>query len=187
VRHSVEPQRQCIGCRKVRRKKELIRLVFLPSGQIAFDRTHTGQGRGIYLCPESYCFVCAYKNKRWKKHFQDINHLEDLFRGIQNVLLNAIKRYFALGLKTQSLKDTKGEIENIQKEDVVIVNRDITPDQREKIYKKAQKRRAELIDIQGDCMMGTASVVIKNNFPMITHLKRDLRLYKKLSTKGLVI
>jgi predicted RNA-binding protein YlxR (DUF448 family) len=187
VRHSGEPQRQCIGCRRIRRKKELIRLVLLPSGQIAFDRTHTSQGRGLYLCPDSCCFVCAYKNKRWKKYFRDINHLQDLFRGILNVLQNAIKRYFALGLKTQSLKDTKGEIDNIRQEDVVIVNSDITPDQREKIYREAQKRRAEVIDIPGDCMKGTASVVIKNNFPMITHFKRDLRLYKKLSTKGLVI
>lgn len=44
------PQRTCIGCRQVRSKRELVRLVLPAEGPVAVDPTGKRNGRGAYLC-----------------------------------------------------------------------------------------------------------------------------------------
>ena len=53
-----EPQRTCIGCRRVRSKSELVRLV-LDGETVAIDRSKAMPGRGAYVCPEGDCFKKA--------------------------------------------------------------------------------------------------------------------------------
>ena len=43
-------------------KKELIRIVALPSGEIEVDKTGKKSGRGVYICDNPACFEAAYKN-----------------------------------------------------------------------------------------------------------------------------
>ena len=45
------PSRQCIGCMTSRPKKELVRVVRAPSGEISIDLVGKKPGRGAYLCP----------------------------------------------------------------------------------------------------------------------------------------
>jgi predicted RNA-binding protein YlxR (DUF448 family) len=187
LRNSADPHRQCIGCRSVRPKKELIRLVLLPSGQTVFDGTHTGQGRGIYLCPDGMCFQRAYKNKRWIKYFHDNTYLRELFDGILDTLLGSIKRYFALGIKMKLLRDTHMELDHLSREDLIVVGREMSPDQKKKILSAAHKKNAAVMDVPGNCMQAAATHVVKEGFPLITRLKRDLRMYERLSSKGLAI
>jgi len=187
VTHSGDPHRQCIGCRSVRPKKELIRLVLLSSGQTAFDGMHTLQGRGIYLCPDGMCFQRASKNKRWIKYFPDSRHLKDLFYGIEEVLCTSIKKYFALGKKMKLLRDTGFELDGLIKDDLIVVCREMSPDQKKKIHTAAHKTGAVVIDVPGDCMQDAAAYAVKEDFPLITQLERDLRMYERLSSKGLAI
>ncbi|MFS8640208.1 MAG: YlxR family protein, partial [Symbiobacteriaceae bacterium] len=49
------PQRTCIGCRAVRPKRELLRIVRTPEGEILFDPSGRRAGRGAYLCPSASC------------------------------------------------------------------------------------------------------------------------------------
>ena len=46
------PARQCIGCMTSRPKKELVRVVRAPSGEISIDPVGKKPGRGAYLCPD---------------------------------------------------------------------------------------------------------------------------------------
>ena len=46
------PARQCIGCLTSRPKKELVRVVRAPSGEISIDPVGKKPGRGAYLCPD---------------------------------------------------------------------------------------------------------------------------------------
>lgn len=55
------PQRTCIGCRRVRPKRELLRIVRTPEGEILFDPTGRRAGRGAYLCPSASCLDRALK------------------------------------------------------------------------------------------------------------------------------
>ena len=47
------PQRTCIGCRQVRSKRELVRLVLPAEGPVAVDPTGRRNGRGAYICRQS--------------------------------------------------------------------------------------------------------------------------------------
>ncbi len=49
------PMRMCIGCREMKPKRELIRIVKTPEGEIKLDTTGKLNGRGAYICPDSEC------------------------------------------------------------------------------------------------------------------------------------
>ena len=49
------PQRTCLGCKIVRPKKELIRIVRTPEGEISVDQSGKRSGRGAYTCPSLDC------------------------------------------------------------------------------------------------------------------------------------
>ena len=57
------PMRMCVGCREMKPKKELIRVVRQPSGQVMLDRSGKAAGRGAYVCPDSACLEKARKSK----------------------------------------------------------------------------------------------------------------------------
>lgn len=61
------PQRMCVGCREMKSKKELIRVVRTPEGGIEIDHTGKRAGRGAYLCPLLTCLDQAVKGKRLQK------------------------------------------------------------------------------------------------------------------------
>lgn len=58
------PIRQCLGCNTHRPKKELIRVVRSPDGEISLDFVGKKSGRGAYICPSRTCFSKARKTKR---------------------------------------------------------------------------------------------------------------------------
>ena len=64
------PQRQCLGCREMKNKKELIRVVRSPEGEISLDFKGKAPGRGAYVCPEAACFLKARKSKALERAFQ---------------------------------------------------------------------------------------------------------------------
>ena len=55
------PMRMCVACREMRPKKELIRVVRTPEGEIVADETGRKNGRGAYLCRTEACFNKAMK------------------------------------------------------------------------------------------------------------------------------
>ena len=57
------PMRQCLGCREMKPKAELARIVRTPEGQILLDVSHKANGRGAYLCPDRKCLEAAFKRK----------------------------------------------------------------------------------------------------------------------------
>lgn len=57
------PMRQCLGCREMKPKKELIRVVKSPEGVISLDFRGKAPGRGAYVCPKSECLKKAQKQK----------------------------------------------------------------------------------------------------------------------------
>jgi len=49
------PTRTCIGCRRVRPKRELARLVRGRDGRVTVDERSRGPGRGAYVCRDAEC------------------------------------------------------------------------------------------------------------------------------------
>lgn len=56
------PQRQCMGCRERKSKRELIRVVRSPEGTVHLDFNGKAPGRGAYLCPNPGCLQKAMKS-----------------------------------------------------------------------------------------------------------------------------
>jgi predicted RNA-binding protein YlxR (DUF448 family) len=57
------PLRKCVGCQEMFPKRELIRIVLTPDGEIALDATGKRNGRGAYLCGRPECLRQARKRK----------------------------------------------------------------------------------------------------------------------------
>ena len=51
------PQRQCVGCRTMKDKKELLRVVRTPEGEIVLDGSGKKSGRGAYVCHDGECLT----------------------------------------------------------------------------------------------------------------------------------
>ena len=56
------PMRQCIGCQEMKSKKEMIRVIRTPEGEICIDVTGRKNGRGAYICHDMECLKKAVKN-----------------------------------------------------------------------------------------------------------------------------
>lgn len=61
------PQRMCVGCREMRNKRELLRIVRTPQETVELDTTGKKPGRGAYVCRNASCFSEAVKGKRLQK------------------------------------------------------------------------------------------------------------------------
>ena len=63
------PLRQCVGCREMKPKRELIRVVKSPEGQVSLDFKGKAPGRGAYVCPDTQCLKKAMKAKALERAF----------------------------------------------------------------------------------------------------------------------
>ena len=57
------PQRQCMGCRERKAKREMIRVVRCPDGSVNLDFGGKMNGRGAYICPNPECLKKAIRSK----------------------------------------------------------------------------------------------------------------------------
>ena len=64
------PQRQCLGCREMKDKKALIRVVRSPEGTISLDFKGKLPGRGAYVCPDMECLKKARKSRALERAFE---------------------------------------------------------------------------------------------------------------------
>ena len=63
------PLRQCVGCREMKPKRELIRIVRAPDGGISLDFKGKKPGRGAYVCGNAECLKKAKKAKALERAF----------------------------------------------------------------------------------------------------------------------
>ena len=63
------PMRQCLGCREMKPKRELIRVVRSPQGEISLDFRGKAPGRGAYVCPDPQCLKKAIKARALERAF----------------------------------------------------------------------------------------------------------------------
>lgn len=57
------PMRQCVGCREMKPKRDLIRVIRTSEDEILIDTTGKKNGRGAYTCPSRECLDRAIKSK----------------------------------------------------------------------------------------------------------------------------
>ena len=64
------PMRMCVGCREMKPKSELIRVVRSPEGEISIDRRGKASGRGAYVCPSAACLKQAQRSKALERQLE---------------------------------------------------------------------------------------------------------------------
>ncbi|MBR6940993.1 MAG: YlxR family protein [Clostridia bacterium] len=67
--HRSVPMRKCTGCNEMKPKKELVRVVRSPEGEVSLDLTGKKSGRGAYVCRDINCLRKAKKAKRFEHAF----------------------------------------------------------------------------------------------------------------------
>ena len=75
------PLRMCTGCMEMKPKKELIRVVKTPEGEVTVDLTGKKSGRGAYICRNIECLEKAFRNL-------DIAIDEEIYNRLRNEILN---------------------------------------------------------------------------------------------------
>ena len=70
MRVKKQPIRRCTGCGESKPKRELVRVVRSPEGEISIDQTGKKNGRGAYICPNPECLKKAKKAKRLDRSFE---------------------------------------------------------------------------------------------------------------------
>ncbi len=61
------PMRMCVGCREMKEKKMLIRVVRSPEGEVSLDPVGKKPGRGAYVCRSADCLKRALKQKQLER------------------------------------------------------------------------------------------------------------------------
>lgn len=69
------PMRICVGCREKKPKRDLLRLVRTPEGNVLLDPGGKISGRGAYICRRLSCLTKALKGKRLEKNLE--HHLSE--------------------------------------------------------------------------------------------------------------
>ena len=64
------PQRMCVGCREMKDKPALIRVVRAPDGTVSLDAGGRKPGRGVYLCRDAECMRKALKQKQIERQLE---------------------------------------------------------------------------------------------------------------------
>ena len=81
-----QPQRTCMGCKKKKEKKELIRIVKNNQNEINIDKTGKLEGRGAYICDDIKCLEKVIKSKRLEKVFE-MKISEEIYENLRGVIL----------------------------------------------------------------------------------------------------
>ena len=64
------PQRQCMGCRERKPKRDMIRIVRTPEGVVTLDFGGKMNGRGAYICPQMECLKKVQKSKALERSLE---------------------------------------------------------------------------------------------------------------------
>ena len=64
------PQRQCMGCRERKPKRDMIRIVRTPEGVVSLDFGGKMNGRGAYICPNHECLKKVQKSKALERSLE---------------------------------------------------------------------------------------------------------------------
>ena len=80
------PLRQCLGCREMLPKSQLLRVVRLPDDTVVIDSTGKVSGRGAYLCGKEECLKKAIKSNAFGRAL-NIRITDEMAEDIKNRVL----------------------------------------------------------------------------------------------------
>ncbi len=181
-----QPLRQCVGCRKVRPKTELLRFVRNSSAEAVFDREGRLEGRGFYLCPGEQCFAKAYRNKRIRTvYFRKREQVNELIYEVRENLLDMIKKDLIRCKKMAFLTDGLSKENTIREDDLVLYCNDNPPEKKVGMHTAAQAGGVKVYHLPEGCECSSPCLIVGRECPIAPRLSMNLQKYDLLSSKGL--
>lgn len=80
--------RQCIGCGEHKEKKEFIRIIKTPEGNIEVDFTGKKNGRGAYICNSVECFKLVKKKKALERSLK-VTIPEEVYQELEKEMIDS--------------------------------------------------------------------------------------------------
>lgn len=80
-----KPMRMCTGCREMKPKKDLIRVVKSSEGEIKLDATGKLNGRGAYICKSCECLQKAQKSNAFSRAFSCAVS-DEIYNGLERAI-----------------------------------------------------------------------------------------------------
>ena len=81
------PMRMCVGCREMKPKRELIRVVRSPEGEVSMDPVGKKPGRGAYVCRNVDCLKRAIKQRQLERQLE-VQLTAEVAQALQETLEN---------------------------------------------------------------------------------------------------
>ena len=81
------PMRMCVGCREMKPKRELIRVVRSPEGEVSMDPVGKKPGRGAYVCRNVDCLKRAIKQRQLERQLE-VQLTEEVAQALQDTIVN---------------------------------------------------------------------------------------------------
>ena len=76
------PMRMCVGCREMKPKAQLVRVVKTSEGEITLDKTGKLNGRGAYICKDKECLKKAQKSNAFSRAFET-SVSQDVYKSLE--------------------------------------------------------------------------------------------------------
>ena len=81
------PMRMCVGCREMKPKRELIRVVRSPEGEVSMDPVGKKPGRGAYVCRSVDCLKRAIKQRQLERQLE-VQLTPEVAQALQDTIAN---------------------------------------------------------------------------------------------------
>ena len=139
-----QPQRTCLGCRKVHDQKDLARFVRAPDGQVMIDPRNRLPGRGAYACWSRDCLEQIARRQAFARAFrQSCQPLE--LETLINDARFSLREHMAnlIGMSRKSAQVVAGgnavleALSSASRFSVVIVAHDVSDSLSEKVKRKS--------------------------------------------------
>lgn len=154
--------RQCLGCKGVFPRHELLRLVKLPDGAIRFDASRHAHGRGGYVCPEITCLRKASKSRhpRFNLSLTEIRTLvEEMQKHYASGIARSVERAARMGYLSESAAADRSD--------------------QGRVVHGLCEHAWHSVEYNGYA----CPTPIKDGYPFLPALTRDLKLLERLSSE----
>lgn len=111
TRHT--PIRTCVACRQTDEKRDLLRVVRLPDGGVAYDPKGKLSGRGSYVCASAACIEQARKRKGLERSLKITGISDALF---SELLQHAMPEEALLDNKASETRQSKPFVTHAENE-----------------------------------------------------------------------
>jgi predicted RNA-binding protein YlxR (DUF448 family) len=112
------PHRTCVGCREVKKKGSLVRIVVAPDGSLVPDLKGRLPGRGAYVCCRELCIGKAAKGRTLARALRcnvDPSELAQLETRIKDTLERKVYSFLGVLMKAKKIVVGRESIEKVMK------------------------------------------------------------------------